>query len=169
VNGFEYLKMLAENGNRKGEFVVAFMAENGIGAFSSADLVTAVRYHERCSKFLPETSTCFGCCLQIGRGIPIDFIAVAELLKRAVNLDDADGINSFGCCLEQSQGVDTDTDIDQAIPYYRRATSFFHPDGMYNFGRCLEYGKRIGNDLLRAVKYYRLSAEKNNESAYSSG
>jgi TPR repeat protein len=33
---------------------------------------------------------------------------------------------------------------------------------MNNFGRCLEHGLGIDRDLLRAAKYYRMSAELNN-------
>jgi hypothetical protein len=39
---------------------------------------------------------------------------------------------------------------------------------MYNFGRCLEYGKGIDQNVLRAAKYYRLSAEQQNASAQNS-
>jgi TPR repeat protein len=70
-------------------------------------------------------------------------------------------MKQFGCCLEQAQGVDVD--IGLGVRDYRKAGSRFHPDGLYNCGRCLEYGKGIDQNLFRAVKYYRLSAELNND------
>jgi hypothetical protein len=39
---------------------------------------------------------------------------------------------------------------------------------LYNFARRLEYGKGIGQDVSRAVKYDRLSAEWNRASAQNS-
>jgi hypothetical protein len=36
-----------------------------------------------------------------------------------------------------------------------------HSHGLYNYARCLEYGKGIGQDFIRAAKYYHLSAELN--------
>jgi hypothetical protein len=51
-------------------------------------------------------------------------------------------------------------DIDRAVSHYRRAASLGNPDAPFNLGRCLEYRKEIGQDPLRAAKYYRLSAEK---------
>jgi TPR repeat protein len=137
-----------------------------IGAFSSADLLTTIRYYEQCSDSFPECSARFGWCLQTGRGIPIDFTVAAEFFKKAADLNDADDINSFGCCFERGEGVDSD--IDWAVWHYRRAASLSHPDGLYDFGRCLEYGKRIDQNLLRAAKYYRLSAELNHAAAQSS-
>lgn len=121
------------------------MAENGIGAFSSIDLITAVRYYEQWSDHSPSSATWFGWCLQTGRGIPIDFTIAADF-------DGASGINSFGCCLECGQGVDTN--IGLGVRYYRRSGSQSHSDGMYNFARCLEYGKEIDRDIHRAAKYY---------------
>jgi TPR repeat protein len=137
-DAFRNLKFSAENGNADGEFAITCTAEHGIGAFCSVDLITAAQYYERCSNLSPAASTCFGWCLQSGRGIPVEITVAAEFFKRAADLDDVDGVNSFGCCLEQGQGVDPD--IDEAASYYRRATSHFHPDGMYNFGRCLREG-----------------------------
>jgi TPR repeat protein len=142
------------------------MAENGIGAFSSAHLLTVVQNYERCSDLSPAGSSRFGWCLQTGLGIPIDFTVAAEFSKKAADSNDADGLNSFGCCLEQGQGVDVD--IDLAVRYYRKAPSLFHPDGLYNFGRFFENGKGIDQNLLRAVKYYRLSAELKNAAAQNS-
>jgi TPR repeat protein len=105
---FRYLKLSAENGNRKGQFAIAWMAEHGIGAFSSIDFDTAIRYYEQCSNDSAAGSVCFGCCLQLGLGIPIDFTIAAELLKRAAYFDDKNGLNSFSCCLEQGRDVDID-------------------------------------------------------------
>jgi TPR repeat protein len=142
------------------------MADNGIGAFSSINFDTAIRYYEECSDLSPKCSVCLGWCMQTGRGTTINFTIAAEHWKRSADLDDVDGVNSFGCCLEQGQGVDRN--IDQAVSYYRRAAKQFHVDGMFNFGRCLEYGKGIDEDLVRAAKYYWMSAEKNNASAQNS-
>jgi TPR repeat protein len=142
------------------------MAENGIGAFSSPHIDTALRYYEGCSDLSPAGSACFGWCLQTGFGIPIDFTVAAEFLRKAADSDDVDGMNSFGCCLERGEGVDAN--IDWAVSYYRKAAKQSHPDGMYNFGRCLEYGKGIEQNIFRAAKYYRLSAEQKNASAQNS-
>jgi hypothetical protein len=38
-------------------------------------------------------ATCLGWCLQTGRDIPIDIIAVAECFKKAADSDDPDGVN----------------------------------------------------------------------------
>jgi TPR repeat protein len=163
VNGFRYLKLSAENGNSEGQFAIACMAENGIGTFSSVDAVTAAEYYERCSDCFPEASLCFGRCLQTCFGIGMDFMVASEFLKRAADLDDLDGINSFGCCLEQGQCVDRN--IEMSVWHYRQAASHFDSHGMFNVGRCLEYGRGIEKDLHRAAKYYRLSAEQRNASA----
>jgi hypothetical protein len=77
-------------------------------------------------------------CSSAGTGVPVDFTV-------------APGENSFGCCLERGQGVDTD--IGRAVLYYRKAASQSHPHALYNFGRCLEYGKEIGQNLIRAMKW----------------
>jgi TPR repeat protein len=161
-----YLKLSAETGNPDGQFVVAGMAENGIGIFDSVDLDLAVRNYERCSDLRPARAACFAWCLQTGRGIPIDFTVAAEFFKKAADSNDANGLNGFGCCLERGEGVDPD--IDRAISYYRSAATLFHPDALYNFGRCREYGRGIDRDLNQAVKYYRLAAEMNNPAAQNS-
>jgi TPR repeat protein len=160
------LQLSAENGSPEGQFAVACMAENGIAAFHSADLGTAVRYYERSCDRSPAASACLGWCLQTGRGIPVDFTVAAECFKHAADSDDADGINCFGCCLERGKGVEVD--IDGAVSHYRRAASKSHSDALYNFGRCLEYGIGIDRNPQRAAKYYRLSAEMKNASAQNS-
>jgi TPR repeat protein len=142
------------------------MAENGIGAFSSVDLITAAHHYEQCSDSLAAGAACFGWCLQTGRGIPVDFTVAAEFFTKSADLDDPDGTNCFGCCLEHGRGVDTD--IERAVRYYRKAALLSHADGMYNFGRCCEYGKGIDRNLHRAAKYYRLSAELKNAAAENS-
>jgi TPR repeat protein len=109
------------------------MPENGIGAFSSVDLLTAVQYYEGCSEFSVEASLRFGWCLRTGREIPVDFTIAAEFFKKAADLNNSDGINSFACCLEQGEVVDPDT--DQAVSHYRRVAKQGHPDGIYNFGQ----------------------------------
>jgi hypothetical protein len=50
------------------------------------------------SEVRPATSTCFGCCLQTGRVIPVDFTVSAEFFnKKAADVEDVDAINSFSC------------------------------------------------------------------------
>jgi TPR repeat protein/serine/threonine protein kinase len=142
------------------------MAENGIRPFTSVDVDTAVRYYQRCCELSPAAAASLGWCLQLGRGIPIDFITAAECFKKAADSNDPDGINSFGCCLERGQGVDLD--IDRAVSHYRTAASISHPDAQYNFGRCLEYGRGIGKDPARAGKFYRLAAENKNAAGQNS-
>jgi TPR repeat protein len=112
---FRYLKLSAENGSQHGQFVVACMAEHGIGVFSSANVLTAIQYYERCSDSFPAGSACFGSCLQTGKGIPVDFTVAAEFFKEAADLDNPDGINNFGCYLERGEGVDPDIELALTI------------------------------------------------------
>jgi TPR repeat protein len=104
----QYLKLSAENGSARGQFAIACMAETAIGPFSSIDLKTAVRYYERCCDRFPAGAVCLGRCLQMRRGIPVDFTVAAECFKQAADSNNADGVNCFGCCLERGDGVDPD-------------------------------------------------------------
>jgi hypothetical protein len=58
----------------------------------------------------PVDSVGFKSCLQIGRGISIDFTMVVEFVKKAMELH---GRNNYDCCFEQTQGVGSD--IDRAV------------------------------------------------------
>jgi TPR repeat protein len=140
------------------------MAENGIGR--SVDLMVAARYYEQSSEQCPAGAMRYGWCLQVGRGVLVNFTVAAEFFKKAGDSNDENGANCFGCSLERGEGVDAN--INQAVHYYRKAASQSHRDGMYNFGRCLEYGKGIDQDFVRAAKYYRLSAELNDAAAQNS-
>jgi TPR repeat protein len=95
--------------------------------------------------FVPAAFARFAGCLQSGRGIPIDFTVTIGYFNKALDLNDADGINSFGCCLERSQGIYPD--IDGAVWYYRRVASLSHPDGLQ----------------LRGANYHCLSADLNHD------
>jgi TPR repeat protein len=160
------LKLSAEHESTDRQFVVAWKAENCIGAFSSIDFDAAVQNYEQCSDLSPAGSSPLESCLQTGLGISINFTVVDEFLKKAVDLNDTDDLNSFGSCLEQDQGIDAD--IELAVGYYRKAAFRCHSERIYNFGQCLEYGKGIDEDLLRAVKSHRLSAELKNAASDNS-
>jgi hypothetical protein len=60
AGAFRYLKLSVENGSTDGQFVVACMAENGIGAFSSIGFEVAVQNYERCSDFSPQIPLALG-------------------------------------------------------------------------------------------------------------
>jgi TPR repeat protein len=164
--GIQLLKLSAENGSAKGQFTVGWMAEFGVGVFSSTNLEIAVDNYKRSSVVFPAGAACFGRCLGRGLGIPVDFTIAAEFLKAAADSGDVDGANWFGCCLERGQGVDKD--IDSAVFYYESTACLSHPDGIFNFGRCLEYGIGMPRDESRAAKYYRLSAEQDHAAAQNS-
>jgi TPR repeat protein len=157
------LKLSADNGSPDGQFAIACMSENAIGRFHSIDLDTVVRYYELCSDRSPAGTAYSGWRLQTGGAISIDFTVAADCFKKAADSNDADGRDGFGCCLERAE--DIDPDIHHAVFYYRRAAWLSQSDGLYNYERCLEDGKRIGQD---AIKYYRLSAEKENAAAENS-
>jgi TPR repeat protein len=134
------------------------MAENGIG--SCVDLTAAVRSYKLSSNLSAAGSARAGWCWRAGKGFPIDFTVAAEFFKKAADLNNGWGANSFGCCLECGKGVDKDMEL--AIRYYRKEVSQSDRDGTHNFARCLEYGKGIGHDFLCAAKYYCRSAERKN-------
>jgi TPR repeat protein len=66
-DAFRYLKLSADNGDPDGQLAFACMTENGIGLFSSLDLLTAVRYSEQCSDLSAAGAACLMSGMQTGR------------------------------------------------------------------------------------------------------
>jgi TPR repeat protein len=74
----------------------------------SRNLVLSLPNLSTIGQAVPAGSAWYGWCCQAGKGIPINFTVAAEYFKKAADLNDECGANSFGASLERGEGVDED-------------------------------------------------------------
>lgn len=82
------------------------------------------------------------------------------LYNYAVDTNDPEALNSLGDCYYHGDGVKRN--YDEAAIYYRKSAKLGNDKGEYNLGR---YYLIFKSDYKEAIKWLRLSAEKNNASA----
>jgi TPR repeat protein/tRNA A-37 threonylcarbamoyl transferase component Bud32 len=157
----KYLGLSAAGGDGRGQLHFAHLLDEGIGM--DPNHILAAQYYERSSGSFSSACACYGWCLQVGCGVPVNFTESAEFFQRSADGNNADGANSLGVCLDVGRGLERN--VERSMFYFGRAASQHHRSGMNNFGRCLEYGQSIAIDPHRSAKYYRLSAELGNSDA----
>jgi TPR repeat protein len=103
----------AELDNPDGQFIIGWMAENGIGNF--VELSIAARNYELSSDGSVADSARYGWCSYAGKGVPVNFTVTAGFFKKASDVNDANGANSFGCCLERGRRLMTTSNAPLCI------------------------------------------------------
>jgi TPR repeat protein len=153
-----YLRLSALGWSAPGQLNYAHFLDEGIGI--DQDHILADQDYKLLSESFPSARACYGWCLQIGCGVPINFTEAVEVFQKATDGGNPDGANRLAGCFDLGRGLEKDTERSRFD--CRRAASQHHRSRMNNFGRCLEYRQSIDTDYVRAAKCYRLAAELKN-------
>ncbi len=107
-----------------------------------------------------------------GKFLEKDIAKAIELYRKVIALphDDEEALEQYTRALMALaniyyNGVEVDTDYDEAFKYYKKAAEVGNVIAYTRLGDLFQYGQGVDSDTDQAIYWYRLAAEKNNKYA----
>jgi uncharacterized protein len=130
------------------------------------DDLKAVEIYLKISKMDPQHADALariGNCYYRGFGVEKDESLAVEYLKRAVNLNDSDGMYQLALAYSEGKGVQQDQ--GEAFRLFEKSAKLGHWHSQYVMGVWLKNGDVVDRDIEQAIYWFRKAAEQDHKKA----
>ena len=154
---FEQISQMAESGNTKAQYYLAYMYNNSLGIEQDYDKGNRW-YKKAAEKNHTWAMNNLGQVYHNGYGVEKDYGKAMGWYKRAAELGEATGLSNMAVMYRDGDGVEVDH--DKALQLFEKAADKGVGSAMNNIGFMYDIGNGVTKDFDLAMRWYKKAVAK---------